>query len=233
MPAASGVSGQSAEGVESCSRSLDQAFRPLRGSLEGGVEAFRGGVVRAGADRARTLADPADLHISANALLVYCDPRPAGVHGRSGQVPAGPPGGRQGIGDEFCPQVVGDGPPDGSRREVRSTTVARQSGLAPLTGRYVISPTRFVFTSVAVKARSIRSGAGDADGLPPLRCWGLRNIGTKTGAKTVSYVVRRRWSRYGAGYVELDCSGRVVGDRGAADPSVESAAAGRWNAGHA
>ncbi|WP_332840708.1 integrase core domain-containing protein [Streptomyces malaysiensis] len=37
----------------------------------------------------------------------------------------------------------------------------------------------------------------------------------------------------GAGYVELDCSGRLVGDRRAADPTVEGAAAGRRNAGHA
>ncbi|MFD5163480.1 helix-turn-helix domain-containing protein [Streptomyces hawaiiensis] len=37
---------------------------------------------------------------------------------------------------------------------------------------------------------------------------------------------------YGAGYVELDCSGRAVGDREAADPTIEGAAAGRRNAGH-
>ncbi|MGW1988354.1 hypothetical protein ACWCPJ_38940, partial [Streptomyces collinus] len=34
------------------------------------------------------------------------------------------------------------------------------------------------------------------------------------GFKTVSYVVIARWAVHGAGYVELDCSGRVVGDRG-------------------
>ncbi|MFD0655377.1 helix-turn-helix domain-containing protein [Streptomyces malaysiensis subsp. malaysiensis] len=51
--------------------------------------------------------------------------------------------------------------------------------------------------------------------------------------KTVSYVVIARWAVYGAGYVELDCSGRLVGDRRAADPTVEGAAAGRRNAGHA
>ncbi|MEU8858818.1 hypothetical protein AB0C48_29715, partial [Streptomyces sp. NPDC048556] len=33
-------------------------------------------------------------------------------------------------------------------------------------------------------------------------------------AKTVSYVGLARWARHGAGYVELDCSGRAVGDRG-------------------
>ncbi|MDQ0710626.1 hypothetical protein QFZ55_000078 [Streptomyces luteogriseus] len=32
--------------------------------------------------------------------------------------------------------------------------------------------------------------------------------------------------------VELDCSGRAVGDREAADPTIEGAAAGRRNAGH-
>jgi hypothetical protein len=53
------------------------------------------------------------------------------------------------------------------------------------------------------------------------------------GLKTVSYVAMGRWVRHGAGYVELDCSGRAVGDRGAADPSVEGAAAGRRHAGHA
>lgn len=51
--------------------------------------------------------------------------------------------------------------------------------------------------------------------------------------KTVSYVVIARWAVYGAGYVELDCSGWAVGDREAADPTVEGAAAGRWDAGHA
>ena len=51
--------------------------------------------------------------------------------------------------------------------------------------------------------------------------------------KTVSYVGAARWARHGAGYVELDCSGRAVGDRGAADPAVEGAAAGRRDAGHA
>jgi hypothetical protein len=50
--------------------------------------------------------------------------------------------------------------------------------------------------------------------------------------KTVSYVVIARWAVYGAGYVELDCSGRAVGDRRAADPTVEGAATGRRNAGH-
>ncbi|MDX3434387.1 hypothetical protein PV664_36840, partial [Streptomyces sp. ME01-18a] len=43
-------------------------------------------------------------------------------------------------------------------------------------------------------------------------------------AKTVSYVGRARWARHGAGYVELNCSGRAVGDRRAADPAVEGAA---------
>jgi hypothetical protein len=51
--------------------------------------------------------------------------------------------------------------------------------------------------------------------------------------KTVSYLVRRRWSVYRAGYVELDCSGRAVGDREAVDPTVEGAASGRRNSGHA
>lgn len=36
--------------------------------------------------------------------------------------------------------------------------------------------------------------------------------------KTVSYVGRARWAEHGAGYVELDCSGRAVGDRGALIP---------------
>ncbi|MGW1656187.1 hypothetical protein [Streptomyces atratus] len=51
--------------------------------------------------------------------------------------------------------------------------------------------------------------------------------------KTVSYVVIARWAVHGAGYVELDCSGRAVGDCEAADPAVEAAAAGRRDAGHA
>jgi energy-coupling factor transporter ATP-binding protein EcfA2 len=50
--------------------------------------------------------------------------------------------------------------------------------------------------------------------------------------KIVSYVVITSWAVHGAGYVELDCSGRVVGDRGAADPTVEGASAGRRDAGH-
>ena len=48
----------------------------------------------------------------------------------------------------------------------------------------------------------------------------------------MSYVVIARRSVYGAGYVELDCSGRAVRDREAVDPTVEGAAAGRRNAGH-
>jgi hypothetical protein len=40
------------------------------------------------------------------------------------------------------------------------------------------------------------------------------------------------WCNAAAGYVELDCSGRAVGDRRAADPTVEGAATGRRNAGH-
>lgn len=35
----------------------------------------------------------------------------------------------------------------------------------------------------------------------------------------------------GAGYLELDFSGRAVGDHEAADPTVEGAGAGRWGAG--
>jgi hypothetical protein len=54
----------------------------------------------------------------------------------------------------------------------------------------------------------------------------------KRATYTVSYVVVGRWSSHGEGYVELDCAGRAVGDREAADPAVEGAAAGRWNAGH-
>jgi hypothetical protein len=54
----------------------------------------------------------------------------------------------------------------------------------------------------------------------------------ETTPYTVSYVVVGRWSSHGEGYVELDCAGRAVGDREAADPAVEGAAAGRWNAGH-
>jgi hypothetical protein len=50
--------------------------------------------------------------------------------------------------------------------------------------------------------------------------------------KTVSYVVIARWVVHGAGYVELDCSGRAVGDRRTADPTVQGPAAGRGNAGH-
>ncbi|WP_327191121.1 hypothetical protein [Streptomyces xinghaiensis] len=52
-------------------------------------------------------------------------------------------------------------------------------------------------------------------------------------AKTVSYVVRRTLSRYGAGNVELDRAGWLVGDRQAADSGAADAAAGRGNAEHA
>ena len=54
----------------------------------------------------------------------------------------------------------------------------------------------------------------------------------RKAAKTVSYVVISRWSVYGAGCVELDCSGRAVGDREAADPTVEGAATGRRHTRH-
>ncbi|MFI1712256.1 winged helix-turn-helix domain-containing protein [Streptomyces litmocidini] len=40
-----------------------------------------------------------------------------------------------------------------------------------------------------------------------------------------------RWGRRGAGYVELDRPGRVVGDREAADPALSGAAAGWRDAG--
>jgi len=50
--------------------------------------------------------------------------------------------------------------------------------------------------------------------------------------KTVSYVVRRTLTRHGAGNMELDRGGRVVGDRQAVDPSIAGASAGRRNAGH-
>ncbi len=49
---------------------------------------------------------------------------------------------------------------------------------------------------------------------------------------TVSYVALGCCPGHGAGYVELDCAGRAVGDRGAAHPAVEGAAAGWRNAGH-
>ncbi|MFF1316220.1 hypothetical protein ACFVZL_36190, partial [Streptomyces sp. NPDC058320] len=39
------------------------------------------------------------------------------------------------------------------------------------------------------------------------------NSRTRLQVKTVSYVAIGRWAVHGAGYVELDCSGRAVGDR--------------------
>jgi hypothetical protein len=51
--------------------------------------------------------------------------------------------------------------------------------------------------------------------------------------KTVSYVVRRTLFRYGAGNVELDRAGRLVGDRQATDSGAEDTAAGRRDAEHA
>ncbi|MCX4820240.1 single-stranded DNA-binding protein [Streptomyces sp. NBC_01142] len=51
--------------------------------------------------------------------------------------------------------------------------------------------------------------------------------------KTVSYVVITRWVIHGAGYVELDCSGRLMGARQAVDSGGTSATAGRWNTEHA
>ncbi|MFJ8159228.1 transposase, partial [Streptomyces sp. NPDC094468] len=39
------------------------------------------------------------------------------------------------------------------------------------------------------------------------------NVNRVKRIKTVSYVVIIRWTGHGAGYVELDCSGRAVGDR--------------------
>lgn len=54
------------------------------------------------------------------------------------------------------------------------------------------------------------------------------------GAQTVSYVVRLGSTvQPGSGEVELNCSGRAVGDSEASHPSVEGAAAGRRDAGHA
>jgi hypothetical protein len=49
------------------------------------------------------------------------------------------------------------------------------------------------------------------------------------GLKTVSYVVRRTLTRYGAGNVELDRAGRLVGDREAADPGATNTTTGRRN----
>lgn len=46
----------------------------------------------------------------------------------------------------------------------------------------------------------------------------------------VSYVVRRTLFRYGAGNVELDRAGRLVGDRQVADSGATDAATGRQNA---
>ncbi|MCX5357280.1 hypothetical protein OG864_00590 [Streptomyces sp. NBC_00124] len=51
--------------------------------------------------------------------------------------------------------------------------------------------------------------------------------------KTVSYVVITRWSLHGAGYVELDCSGGLVGARQAVDSGGSGAAAGRRDPEHA
>jgi hypothetical protein len=51
----------------------------------------------------------------------------------------------------------------------------------------------------------------------------------KTTSKTVSYVVRRTLTRYGAGNVELDRAGRLVGDREAADPGATNTTTGRRN----
>ncbi|MGW7198501.1 hypothetical protein [Streptomyces chryseus] len=85
------------------------------------------------------------------------------VRDRSIETAAGSLGGRQGIDDELGSSVICDRCPAGLR-EHGSMTVARQSGFAPLTGRYVMSRTYFVFTAAAVKSRPIRSGAFAAAG---------------------------------------------------------------------
>ncbi|MFF7098498.1 hypothetical protein ACFY9A_39985 [Streptomyces rubradiris] len=65
--------------------------------------------------------------------------------------------------------------------------------------------------------------------------WVVADIDPAFGAdhlKTVSYVVRRTLTRYGAGNVELDRAGRTMGDRQAADPGATHTAAGRRNGQH-
>ncbi|MHC3455927.1 hypothetical protein [Streptomyces prasinus] len=75
----------------------------------------------------------------------------------------------------------------------------------------------------------LREEAGDREGAEIL----YRQAAADGDPKTVSYVGLARWVGHGAGYVELDCSGRAVGDREAADSTVQGAATGRRDAGHA
>ena len=75
----------------------------------------------------------------------------------------------------------------------------------------------------------VLSGAG----ISTEQCMDGSNLTPWPMTWTVSYVVSRTLTRYGAWNVELDRAGRVVGDREAVDPSVEGAAAGWRYAGHA
>lgn len=84
-----------------------------------------------------------------------------------------------------------------------------------------------------MKAVASKLGIGTAErcasgplGPDRLRVPARDGIGRIRPAKTVSYVVRRRWTEHGPWYVELDRSGRAVGDRGAADPTVQGAGEG-------
>lgn len=71
----------------------------------------------------------------------------------------------------------------------------------------------------------------------PVRALAIKQPGRRTGrapTETMSYVVIARWTVHGAGYVvELDCSGRLVGDRRAVDSKGSGTATGRWNTEHA
>jgi hypothetical protein len=73
--------------------------------------------------------------------------------------------------------------------------------------------------------RHIAAESGCTPGALTFR-WGNDSV-SSSRPQTVSYVVITRWSVHGAGYVELDCSGRLVGARQAVDSGGPGAAA-RW-----
>jgi hypothetical protein len=71
---------------------------------------------------------------------------------------------------------------------------------------------RVMLDGLATKYGTVLSVADQPASIGALSLAVARDAGCEV-AKTVSYVVIARWAVHGAGYVELDCSGRAVGDR--------------------
>jgi hypothetical protein len=74
--------------------------------------------------------------------------------------------------------------------------------------------------------------ARSSHGAVPPPCGRELNDGSN-GATSYGVLCGDRSVVHGADYVELNCSGRAVGDCRVADPTVEGAATARRNAGHA